>query len=168
MKTKVITTITALILFTGITRSQVNLPDVDLFTLAGTKISAEKIKKDSTVTILVFWSTNNYKCREEILELNDLYIEELKDKDIKIIAVCTGNMSESGAVNTFVSGHDIAFDVYIDKNNSLKRAMNISAVPFTMVIDDRYDSYNSYLGCTLSLDDILSNGIKNYLALNQK
>ena len=168
MKTQIITTITALILLNGIVQSQVITTNADLYTLEGTKISTDKITNDSALNILVFWSTDSYKCREEILELNDLYVEELEDKNIRIIAVCTDNEGKSGAVRTFVSGHNIAFDVYIDKNSNFKRAMSIPVVPFTMVIDDETSSYNSYLGYTPSIDDLLSNKFKDFLALSGK
>jgi hypothetical protein len=167
MKTSIITTIATLILFAGISQTQAVLPCANLYTLSGTKISTEEIEKDSALTILFFWNTDNYKCREDVLELNDFYVEELKNKNIRIIAVCTGNAWDAGHIGTFVSGHNIAFEVYIDKNSDFRRAMSVPVVPFTMIINDEAESYSSYLGYNPAIEDLLGNEFKEYLASNR-
>jgi len=165
MKLHFLTTATALILFINLSQSQENLPDVDLFTLEGTRISYEKIQNDSVPMIMVFWKTYDDKCCKELMDLNDVYIEKLKDKGVRIVAVCVDNNSKMDYIRPFVYGHDIEFEVYIDNNGNLKRAMNIPTVPFTILFDKDAQPFCKFLGYCPAIDEMVCNKIDKELAI---
>jgi peroxiredoxin len=168
MKLHSLTTATAMILFISFLQSQEKLPDVDIFTLEGTRISSEKIQNDSVPMIMVFWKTYDDNCCKELMDLNDIYIEELKDKGVRIVAVCVDNIGNLDYIRPFVYGHDIEFEVYIDKNENFKRAMSIPAVPFTILFDKDAHPFCKFLGYCPAIDEMVCKKVDESLALAEE
>ncbi len=155
MKPQLLTTATVLILFISLSQSQENLPDVDLFTMEGTRISSENIQNDSVPMIMVFWKTYDDKCCKELADLNDVYIEKLKDKGVRIVAICVDNVGKMSQIKPFVYGHDIEFEVYIDKNGNFKRAMSIQSVPYTILYDKDTQPFCKFPGYCPAIDEMV-------------
>ncbi len=165
MKTSFLTAATVLMFLISLSQSQNNLPDVDLYTLEGTKISTLNIGKDSVPMIMVFWKTYDDNCCKELMDLNDVYIENLKDKGVRIVAVCVDNIGNLDYIRPFVYGHDIEFEVYIDKNGNFKRAMSIPTVPFTILFDKQAQPYCKFLGYCPSIDEMICEKVEESLVI---
>lgn len=145
--------------------SQEILPDFNLYTLEGIKLSTQRIVNDSMPTIMVFWKTYDDKCCNELVDLNDVFVGKLKDKGVRVVAVCVDNTGNMDQVRTFIYGHDIEFDVYFDKNEEFMRAMSIPTVPFTILFDKYTQPYCKYLGYCPAIDEMLCKKVEESLAL---
>ncbi len=122
------------------------LPNVDVYTLEGRSISAEIINNDGKPLLVVFWKTNDKDCLEQISMFNEIYNDSLKTKGVKFVAICvncTGNLYH---IKPFVYGHDFNFEVYVDKNGDLKRAMAVPELPFTILFDQNMKVFSQHIG----------------------
>ena len=134
MKKNWFTTIAVLSFF--ISSAQNELPDIRIKSLNGMDTSFKTICGYNTDTAMVisFWGTWCGPCIQELESISDQYIERQKEIPFKLIAISIDDSRTANKVKPFVKGRGWPFEVYLDLNNDLKRALNINEVPHTLII----------------------------------
>ena len=99
--------------------------------LDNTEVTMKEAFKDDVV-ILTFWATWCKPCRAEMEALSDIE-DQWKDK-VRIVAVSIDDSRAVSKVKSLVKGSKWAFDVLLDVNKDLYKALNISSVPFAMIL----------------------------------
>jgi len=135
-----------------------SIPDVDLRDINGTIVSSSQITQPGESTLIVFWKSSSGKCCENLDMLQEAWDETLKQKGVRLIAVCVDCDGAWTRVKPIVNGNDWDFDTYIDVNGDFKRAMSVGDVPCTMLFDQDQNlvcRYNS--ACTGSQEFICQN-----------
>jgi hypothetical protein len=122
------------------------LPFVDVFTLDGERISARSLTSDGMPMILVFFKTYDRTCLENLVEICEAYTDQLKQKGVKMMAICIDCVGKSEHVKPFVFGRDLDIDVYVDTNGDLKRSMGIPNGPYTILYDEQMKVLCKYSG----------------------
>jgi len=128
--------------------AQNELPDVKIKTLSGQEVNFKGLSAGSDTAIIVnLWATWCVPCVEELESINDQYAERQKETPFKIIAVSIDDARTSGRVRSFVKGKGWTFDIYLDPNSDLKRALNVNEVPHVLIIKNGKIVYqhNGYL-----------------------
>ncbi|MEO9964883.1 MAG: TlpA disulfide reductase family protein [Reichenbachiella sp.] len=142
-------------LYTGISYAQSKLPAVDIERMDGKVVSATEVVNTDGPTIVSFWATWCKPCVLELNEMQDQYADWKDETQVKIVSISIDDARSSGKVNAFVSGRRWDFDVYLDKNSDLKRALNISNIPFTIVLDKNGDIISKHAGYVPGDEDII-------------
>jgi len=120
-----------------------------LKTLDGSLIEMKDVLTSNQGTILIFWETNSHQCCNNLENLQDSWVEELKKLGVELIAICVNNPGNWSKVKPMVAGKGWDFEVYIDVNGQLKRTLGITTTPYTMLLDGdenircRYPGYCS-------------------------
>lgn len=120
-----------------------------LKTSEGSMISVAEIFSGNTGTILVFWELNDPKSDDDLENLNETWIENLKSYGVNLVSVCIDKSGNWLAVKPYVSGKGWEFDSYIDVNARFRRVMGITETPYTILLDGdgnlkcRYPGYCS-------------------------
>ncbi|MEE4258241.1 MAG: redoxin domain-containing protein [Bacteroidales bacterium] len=120
-----------------------------LKTLDGSLIEMNDVLTSKQGTILIFWETNSHQCCNNLENLQDSWVEELKKLGIELIAICVNCPGNWAKVKPLVAGKGWDFDVYIDINGQLKRTLGITTTPYTVLLDGdknircRYPGYCS-------------------------
>ena len=87
-------------------------------------------------------------CITELNALNEVMEEWLEDVDFDIIAVSVDDSRFSSRARSMAQGYDWQFKCVFDKNQDLKRAMNVSLTPQTFITDASGKIVYSHSGYT--------------------
>jgi peroxiredoxin len=80
------------------------------------------------------WATWCIPCINELENIHEQYAERQKQTPFKIVAISIDDSRTSARVKSFVKGKGWTFDIYLDENSDLKRALNINDVPHVLII----------------------------------
>lgn len=125
-----------LFFLTGITAfSQKQMPNISLSDIEGQKKSVvtDFMEKDK-IYIFSFWATWCTPCIAELDEMNDLQEEWKKALPIEIIAIATDDSRTQKRIKPLVNGKGWEYQVLLDNNQELKRALGIVNIPYTVVV----------------------------------
>lgn len=115
--------------------AQNELPDVKITTLEGQTISFNHIGMNpDTALIVSLWATWCVPCIQELETISDQYDWRQKETPFKLIAISIDDSRTTKRVKPFVKGKGWPFDIYLDVNSDLKRALNINDVPHVLII----------------------------------
>lgn len=137
-----------LALFVGVSASAQTLPDVRIETQDGRVISTSELV-DGTPMILSFWSTTCKPCIMELNAINTSLYDWLAEANFKVVAISVDDSRTLSRARTMPQGQ--GWDDFIclfDKNQDLKRAMNVSLTPHTFIIDGEGNVVYSHTGYT--------------------
>lgn len=142
---KIIAFIYALVLVIAV--SAESLPDVKVENQKGESVSTKSLLGEKPLVIL-FWSTTCKPCIMELKAINEQLEEWQEDADFDIVAVSIDDSRSSSKAKAMASGFGWGFTCLFDKNQELKRAMNVSLIPQSYIIDTKGDIVWSHSGYT--------------------
>ncbi|WP_296313564.1 TlpA family protein disulfide reductase [Winogradskyella sp. UBA3174] len=116
--------------------AQNDLPNVDLTSMEGSSISLKDAINKEGVTIISLWATWCVPCLKELDAINDLYSEWQEETNVKLIAVSVDDSRTVKRVKSLVNGKDWDYTILLDINADLKRALNASSIPLTILVKD--------------------------------
>lgn len=116
--------------------AQNDLPDVKLKSLTGEEIRFNSFGNNDTILIVSLWATWCVPCIQELEAISEQYDERQKEIPFKLIAVSIDDSRTTQRVRPFVKGRGWPFEIYLDVNSDLKRALNINDVPHVFIIKD--------------------------------
>ena len=137
-----------LALFIGVSASAQTLPDVKVENQEGKTISIREVV-DGTPMIISFWSTTCKPCIMELNAINESLYEWLDVVDMKVVAVSVDDARTLSRARAMTQGQ--GWDDFVclyDKNQDLKRAMNVSLTPHTFIVDGKGNIVYSHSGYT--------------------
>lgn len=136
-----------LILFTATLWAQDEVPSTPLTTLDGKTTNLQELSEDGNVKIVSLWATWCVPCLKELDAINDVYEEWQNDTNVELIAVSIDDSRTVKRVKPLINGKAWDYNIVLDTNNDLKRALGAATVPLTLIIKDnkivfRHSGYN--------------------------
>ncbi len=144
------------------------LPSCNIRKLDGGILNASEIKPDSCPLMIIFWNASDNNCFNQIESILSAKEESLNEHKLKLIGICTGYHGDMSSVGPFVNGHDWEMEIYIDENGDLKRAMNISYLPYTMLFDNDMNLICQYAGYCCGSGEMMCEKVKACLEKGNK
>lgn len=105
------------------------------------------ISNDGKPIIINFWATWCSPCKRELDNINNLYADWQEETGVKLIAVTIDDARNVSKVEPYVSGKGWEYEILLDINQDLKRAMSVNNIPHTFLIDGQGHivwQHNSY------------------------
>ena len=113
--------------------SQEVFPNIYLKTLSGKSINTNTTYTKNGLTVYSFWATWCVPCINELDDINS-EIEKWNKANVKIIAISTDDSRTKRRIRPLINGKKWDyFNILLDENHDLKRALNISGIPHTIV-----------------------------------
>lgn len=150
------------VLISFTTMAQNDLPDTRIKSLSGTEISFKNACTNTSDTALIvsFWATWCIPCIQELEIISDQYAEKQKETPFKLIAISVDDSRTSSRVKPFVKGRGWPFEIFLDVNSDLKRALNINDVPHVLIIKQGKIVYQ-HNGYVAGNEEVLFERLKN-------
>ena len=123
-------------LFSFAVTAQNDLPNVDVTSIDGKTVNLQEATNDSGITIVSLWATWCVPCLKELDAINDVYEEWQEETNVELLAVSVDDSRTVKRVKSLVNGKDWDYTVLLDSNNDLKRALNASSIPLTILVKD--------------------------------
>ena len=115
--------------------AQSKLPSVTLQTLDGKKVDTRTWSNNGQPMIVNFWATWCAPCKRELGAISEKYEDWQKRTGVKLIAVSIDDARSMARVAPYVNGQSWDYEVFLDPNGDLKRALNVNNVPHTFLIN---------------------------------
>ena len=112
-----------------------SLPNIDVKTLQGKTINIQDLENDGNPMVISFWATWCKPCKKELNTIAEVYDDWQEETGVKLIAISIDDTRSMSKVAPYVNSSDWDYEVYLDSNSDLKRAMGVSTVPHTFLIN---------------------------------
>ena len=133
---KLILTISVIGIFTTLSLSQNRtLPSVEVKTLDGGNINIQEIENSGKPIAISFWATWCKPCKKELNAIAEVYEDWQTETGVKLIAISIDDTRSMSRVAPYVNASDWDYEVYLDPNRDLARAMGVSTVPHTFLLN---------------------------------
>ena len=144
----------------GFSASAQTLPDVKVENQEGKVVSIREVV-DGTPMIISFWSTTCKPCIMELNAINNNLPDWLEEVDMKVVAVSVDDARTVSRARAMTQGQGWDdFTCLYDKNQDLKRAMNVSLTPHTFIVAGSGNVVYSHSGYTPGSEEELFEKIK--------
>lgn len=132
---KKIITVFSLVSITAVCIGQNDLPDTKIRSLTGAEVSFSTLGRNSDTAIIIsLWATWCIPCIQELEVISEQYEERQKETPFRLIAISVDDSRTTNRVKPFVKGRGWPFEIYLDVNSDLKRALNVNDVPHVLII----------------------------------
>ena len=115
--------------------TQSRVPSATVTTLDGKKVDSRTFSNGGKPIIINFWATWCAPCKKELSAIAEDYADWQAKTGVKLIAISIDDARSSARVKPYVSGQDWDYEVYLDPNGDLKRALNVNNVPHTFLVN---------------------------------
>ncbi|WP_422107369.1 TlpA family protein disulfide reductase [Winogradskyella sp.] len=127
-------TVFILLLFQLFFLNAQELPDISLNNTDGESVSIKELTQSDNIKILSFWATWCVPCINELDAISDVYEEWQEETNVELIAISTDDARTKKRVIPMINGKDWEYQILIDDNQDLKRALNINVLPYVVVV----------------------------------
>ena len=113
------------------------LPSVDVKTLDGSNFNIRNLENTGKPIVISFWATWCKPCKKELNNIAEVYEDWQDETGVKLIAISIDDSRNMHKVAPYVNSSDWDYEVYLDPNGDLKRAMGVSTVPHTFLLNGK-------------------------------
>ena len=111
------------------------LPKVTLKDISGKSVSIESLSNDGKPIIIDLFATWCKPCLRELDAIAEVYEDWQTETGVKLIAVSIDQAQNVNKVKPLAESHGWDYEVLLDPNSDLKRALGVQVIPFVLVVD---------------------------------
>lgn len=137
------------------------LPNITLKNTEGKSVSIKELSNTEDIKVFSFWATWCVPCINELDAISEVYENWQDETNVEIIAVSTDDSRTKKRVIPMVNGKGWEYQILIDDNQELKRALNITILPYVIVVKNGKIVYQ-HSGYTPGGEDDLYEVIKEH------
>lgn len=140
--------------------AQVRLPKVTLKNIEGKSVQTDTLSNAGKPLIISFFATWCKPCNRELKAIDEVYADWQAETGVKLIAVSIDQAQNTNKVKPLVDENGWTYDVLLDPNGELKRALGIQMIPYTLVLDGSGNIVFKHNGYTDGAEEELYKQVK--------
>lgn len=149
------------LVFWGLTlHAQAGLPKLTLRNIEGKSVRLDTLSNQGKPMIVSFFATWCKPCNRELQAINEVYADWQEETGVKLIAVSIDQAQNINKVKPLVDEHGWPYEVLLDPNGDLKRALGVQLIPYVMVLDGTGTIVFKYNGYTDGAEEELYEKVK--------
>ena len=132
----------------GVQAVQAQLPKISLKDINGKTVQTDTLSNGGKPFIIDFFATWCKPCNRELDAIHEVYADWQKETGVKIIAVSIDQAQNINKVKPLVDNHGWEYEVLLDPNGDLKRALGIQMIPYVLIVDGKGNivyKHNGYM-----------------------
>ena len=152
-----------LLLLAGFGVAQAQLPAVTLKSIDGATVQSETLSNDGKPFIIDFFATWCKPCNRELSAISEVYDEWQEETGVKIYAVSIDQGQNINKVKPLVDQNEWEYEVLLDPNSELLKALGGQMIPFVVVIDGKGNIVSKHSGYTDGAENELLEEVKKLI-----
>ena len=124
-----------LLLISWVASAQERLPKVTLKDIEGKTVQTDTIANNCNALIVAFFATWCKPCDRELKSIDEVYDDWQRETGVRIVAVSIDQAQNINKVKPLVDQNGWRYEVLLDPNGELRRALGIQSVPYTILLD---------------------------------
>ncbi len=129
------------------------LPSVTLKDINGKTVEIDKLENGGKPIIIDFFATWCKPCIRGLNAIQEVYEDWQEETGVKLYAVSIDQAHKINKVKPFVNSRGWTYEVLLDTNQDLKRAVGVQVIPYTLVIDGKGNIVYKHSGYTEGGDE---------------
>ena len=147
----------------GIGVANAQLPAVSLKTIDGSTVSCDTLNNGGKPFIVDFFATWCKPCNRELSAIAEVYEEWQEETGVKIFAVSIDQAQNIHKVKPLVDQNEWEYDVLLDPNSELLKALGGQMIPFVVVVDGNGNIVAKHSGYTDGAENELIEEVRKLL-----
>ena len=111
------------------------LPQVLLKDLNGNSVRVDTLSNAGKPIVIDFFATWCKPCNRELSAIAEVYEDWQQETGVRLIAVSIDQAHNINKVKPLVDQLAWSYEVLLDPNSELKRALGVQLIPYTLVVD---------------------------------
>lgn len=124
-----------LLLISWVASAQERMPKVTLKDIEGKTVQTDTIANNCNPLIVTFFATWCKPCDRELKSIDEVYDDWQRETGVRIVAVSIDQAQNINKVKPLVDQNGWRYEVLLDPNGELRRALSIQSVPYTILLD---------------------------------
>ena len=112
-----------------------SLPEITLKNIDGKDVKLSDYGANQKITVISFWATWCKPCIKELKNMNVLLEDWVEDYNMELVAISLDDSRNAAKVKPTANALNWDFDVLLDPNGELQRALNVANPPVTFLVN---------------------------------
>ena len=121
----------------GAQYTQAQLPKITLKDINGKSVRTDTLSNGGKPFIIDFFATWCKPCNRELDAIHEVYADWQEETGVKIYAISIDQAQNINKVKPLVDNHGWEYEVLLDSNGDLKRALGIQMIPYVLIVDGK-------------------------------
>ena len=122
------------------------VPSVMLKDMDGNTVNTAEVSNDGNPIIISFWATWCKPCRLELNTIAEDYEDWQEETGVRLVAVTIDDERNKSKVEPVVNAAGWDYEIWMDTNSELKRAMGVNNPPQTFLLNGEGNIVYSHTG----------------------
>ena len=136
------------------------LPKITLKSIEGKNISLDTLSNDNKPIIISFFATWCKPCNRELSAISEVYADWQAQTGVKLVAISIDEAQNVHKVKPLVDANGWPYEVLLDPNGELRRALGVQLIPYVRVIDGNKNIVFKHNGYTDGAEEELFEKVK--------
>lgn len=142
--------------------AQSKMPSMALKDINGKTVNVSQLDNEGNPIVVCFFATWCKPCQRELQAIHENYPDWQDETGVKVVAISIDQAQDANKVKPLVDGYGWEYDVLLDPNSDLKRALGINLIPYALVLDGSGNIVYTHTGYVDGGEEELYEVVKKY------